>query len=383
MPRRGGKARGGKGPPANRILVGLPDKHTWAVAPDERVLHMVAHKVPRLPLVGVRESRIAEPPYNMLPIAFQPCVQAEHNGMLHIRLLEAAGFLPERIHKPMPPCGHAAEEATNGNAGNNGEAGSSAGASGNAIVGGICSDCQPMYIRANAPLDGVWYPSEMAVECGVLPKAAIPHAAWPLFRVSVPRHDPWNDLMGMAAAGHLASVSDTAVDYHVLHSLPPEQLEALAACSLLHPGAAACALWRLFGTLELESHAAPNEMALVQAVVSSPGSVFELAGRSVRRKEWTAFADLLLDQRVAREKPRNATVEYKSVSNSFGLSHAAAALQNEGADGLGWVHIAQATDISLAQLDDMIRQAGCRVALTFADNVRHEARYIQFKAAAP
>lgn len=376
MPRRGGKAKGAKGPPANRILIGLPDKHTWAVAPGERVLHMVAHNVPRLPLVGVRESRIAEPPYNMLPIAFQPCVPAEHNGMLHIRLLEAAGFLPECIHKPMPPCGHAAKDATNGDAGNTGEAG------GNAIVGGICPDCQPMHIRANAPLDGVWYPVEMAVECGVLPKAAIPHAAWSLFRISVPRHDPWNDLTGMAAAGHLASVSDSTVDYHVLHSLPREQLETLAACSLLHPGAAACALWRLFGTLELESHAAPNEMALAQAVVSSPGSIFELVGRSVRRKEWAAFAELLCDQRVGREKPSNATVMYKSVGSSFDVSHAAAQLQNEGADGLGWVHIAQATDISLAQLDDMIRQAGCRVALTFADNVRLEARYIQFKAAA-
>jgi hypothetical protein len=359
-PARGGRKRKAPTDPPNRILVGFADSRTWAVDPLVTKLALVAQQIPRLPMVGVKERTIRQPPYSMMPVSMAPCSPAvTDNGLVHVKTLEDARILTPRYHKAIK-CPHQDDEQ---------------------LICGVCPECQPQHIMANAPFGGVWYQAKFAIDRKVLPRAALPSDAWVLFRLSVPCcAEPWRDLSAMAAGGHLAHVSDVQAEQ--LAGLLGESLEELAGIAGLTPSVTAVALWRLFGTNELLAVAATYEITLARHIVAHPQSVFEMPdNRTVWRSEWHRFATSLTDRRVACVRPRDPPyVEYSHVCDSFQLTHAIAATQMCPSGSVAWINLARTGDIELAQLQLLVDKAPCGcLSLTFGDNVRHVARYIQFK----
>lgn len=348
---RGGRAR-------DEVLVRMRrDGHTYRFSVDDPVPRRDVRELPCFhPLVGVKVRD------DKLPVAFAALTPALVNGdLMHVRVLHDAGLFrcySERMQTTS--CRHVRSGARKRAE----------------FVGGVCAECRPEYVKATVPLDNAWMPLELCFTHGVLPPSARPSPLWPLFRASAPSERPWDNVIRMAAHGHLAPATPAQLEDATAEF--PEYCAQLAAELALPPNVLFLSLWRLFGTNDLTEYAGLFEMPLVERVLAYPGSIYGADGREVSRRDWKLFDTLMRSRAVMRARPDAPTIEYREIRTSGELLQATAQVALAKDTDTVYVNIADDDDghVTVEAICALISACPCPLALTVDRDLRHPAHYL-------
>lgn len=360
-PRGRGRGRGGTAP-VGFLARTRRDARTFRFTLEDREPKRDVRELRHYhPLVGVSLRTCSAAPYSRLPVEFAPCEPVRlGDGLIHVRLLEDLGFVNH--HRRSAACAHVRRGERKRKE----------------CFGGVCKDCWLPYVLANIPIAGSFMPIDLCFDRGVLPADKRPSPLWPLFRASAPSEAPWEELIDMAAHGHLAPAPQSALDELADEPLPV--FAELAASVGLPVHLTINALWRLFGTNEISQQAAQFEMPLVNRVAAWPGCIFSVSGLVVSRREWKRFDDLMRERRVRRERPAAPTIEYPNVCTDEELMLAKVQLQIAAHDNLAYVNIA-GEHVLLDIVCDLIAACGCPLALTATPTLCHPVNHLLSLAA--